>query len=91
MSILAKAWRAVQPYADIDPGVIVVAKNAADPAGHYSRPDVTCLLINKTRMRRVEAFAIPMNNGQIDEETERQKNKALRYANCRAKGENHGR
>ena len=30
--------------AEIDLGAIGVAKNAADPAGHYSRPDVTRLL-----------------------------------------------
>ena len=34
--------------ADIDLGMISLAKAAADPAGHYSRPDVTRLLLNKT-------------------------------------------
>lgn len=33
-------------YADIDLGMIALAKAAADPAGHYSRPDVTRLLFN---------------------------------------------
>ena len=33
-------------YADIDLGMISVAKAAADPAGHYARPDVTRLLFN---------------------------------------------
>ena len=28
-------------YADLDLGMIPLAKAAADPAGHYSRPDVT--------------------------------------------------
>jgi nitrilase len=40
-------------YADIDLGMIALAKAAADPAGHYSRPDVTRLLLNKTPGDRV--------------------------------------
>jgi nitrilase len=48
-------------YADIDLGVIAMAKNAADPAGHYSRPDVTRLLFNKTPMSRVQIFALPID------------------------------
>jgi aliphatic nitrilase len=47
--------------AEIDLGMIGVAKNAADPAGHYSRPDVTRLLFNKNPARRVEHFAIPID------------------------------
>ncbi len=45
-------------YADIDLRLIPLAKAAADPAGHYARPDVTRLLLDKTpgdrvvRMRR---------------------------------------
>lgn len=35
--------------ADIDLGMISLAKAAGDPAGHYSRPDVTQLLLNKKR------------------------------------------
>jgi nitrilase len=35
-------------YADIDVGAIALAKAAADPAGHYSRPDVTRLLLNRS-------------------------------------------
>jgi nitrilase len=49
-------------YADIDLGAIGVAKNAADPAGHYSRPDVTRLLFNKKPARRVESFALPVDS-----------------------------
>ena len=46
-------------YADIDLGKIAVAKQAADPAGHYSRPDVTRLLFNNKPSRRVEYFSLP--------------------------------
>src|SRR6266851_2975038 len=48
-------------YADIDLGMIGVAKNAADPAGHYSRPDVTRLLLNTSRANRVEHFTLPVD------------------------------
>ena len=40
-------------YADIDLGMISLAKAAADPAGHYARPDVTRLLFDKTPGDRV--------------------------------------
>lgn len=35
-------------YADIDLGAIAIAKSFADPVGHYSRPDVTQLLLNRS-------------------------------------------
>jgi len=47
--------------AEIDLGAIGVAKNAADPAGHYSRPDVTRLLLNRKPLKRVEPFALPLD------------------------------
>lgn len=47
--------------AEIDLGAIGIAKNAADPAGHYSRPDVTRLLLNKKPYKRVEQFALPVD------------------------------
>ena len=34
-------------YADCDPALQAIAKSAADPTGHYSRPDVTRLLFNQ--------------------------------------------
>ncbi|MDT7679864.1 MAG: nitrilase [Pseudonocardiales bacterium] len=46
-------------YADLDLGLISLAKAAADPAGHYSRPDVTRLLLNKTPGERVVPFSAP--------------------------------
>lgn len=39
--------------ADIDLGMIALAKAAADPAGHYSRPDVTRLLLDRRPAQRV--------------------------------------
>ncbi len=46
-------------YADLDLGMISLAKAAADPAGHYARPDVTRLLLNKTPGDRVVPRAAP--------------------------------
>jgi aliphatic nitrilase len=40
-------------YAEIDLGMISLAKAAADPAGHYARPDVTRLVLDKTPGDRV--------------------------------------
>jgi nitrilase len=45
--------------ADIDLGMISLSKSAADPAGHYSRPDVTRLMLNKTPGDRVVAHTLP--------------------------------
>jgi nitrilase len=46
-------------FADIDLGVISLSKSAADPAGHYARPDVTRLLLNTTPGNRVVSFLSP--------------------------------
>jgi aliphatic nitrilase len=46
-------------YADLDLGMISLAKAAADPAGHYARPDVTRLLLNRTPGDRVVPFSTP--------------------------------
>ncbi|MBY3985663.1 carbon-nitrogen hydrolase family protein [Rhodococcus fascians] len=40
-------------YADIDYSAILAAKNAADPVGHYSRPDVFRLYFDNSRKSRV--------------------------------------
>ncbi|WP_321889441.1 carbon-nitrogen hydrolase family protein [Paraburkholderia bannensis] len=40
-------------YADIDLGLVSLSKAVADPVGHYSRPDVTQLLLNRTPGSRV--------------------------------------
>jgi nitrilase len=45
--------------ADIDLGTISLSKSAADPTGHYSRPDVTRLLLNKTPGDRVISHMLP--------------------------------
>lgn len=42
--------------ADIDLSMIAYAKAAADPAGHYARPDVTRLMLNAKRQRPVMGF-----------------------------------
>ncbi len=41
-------------YADIDLGVISIAKNSMDACGHYSRPDIARLLFNNKANRPVE-------------------------------------
>ena len=44
-------------YADIDLGMIGVAKNSMDACGHYSRPDITRLLFNNHANRPVEELS----------------------------------
>ena len=43
-------------FAEIDLGAIAVAKSFADPVGHYSRPDVARLLLNRSAQPRVAEF-----------------------------------
>jgi aliphatic nitrilase len=43
--------------AEIDLGMISIAKSAADPVGHYSRPDVTRLLLNRRPSPKVVSFS----------------------------------
>lgn len=49
-------------YADIDVGMIAYAKAAADPTGHYARPDVARLLFNPAQSPRVQRFG----NSSVD-------------------------
>lgn len=44
---------------DVDPRLIPLAKSAADPVGHYSRPDVMRLLLNRAPAPRVETMRPP--------------------------------
>lgn len=44
-------------YATIDPQQVALAKAAADPVGHYSRPDVVRLLFNPEPQTRVQRFS----------------------------------
>ncbi len=53
--------------AEIDLGLISLAKAAADPAGHYARADVTRLLINRRPNVRVEEFSLHNTASHGDE------------------------
>ena len=57
-------------YADIDLGAISIAKSFADPAGHYSRPDVTRLLLNTSPVTPVEVINTASNREDGMEEGE---------------------
>ncbi len=58
-------------YADIDLAAIAIAKSFADPAGHYSRPDVTRLLLNTSPVTPVEVLgAAPDRKNGAEEETD---------------------
>ena len=53
-------------YADLDLAAIALAKNAADPVGHYSRPDVTTLLWDRSPRQAVHHKALPVYGDSID-------------------------
>jgi len=52
-------------YAEVHLGAISVAKATADPAGHYSRPDVTRLLLNTRGANPVEPFSLPADQVEV--------------------------
>ena len=52
--------------ADIDLGMISLAKAAADPAGHYARPDVTQLLLNRQPSRPVVETNVSLTEDYVE-------------------------
>jgi len=55
-------------YADIDLSVIALARAAADPAGHYARPDVVQVLLDRTK--RTPVVNKPLSQPQTVEPLE---------------------
>jgi len=58
--------------AELDFNSITMAKAVADPAGHYSKPESTQLLLNKTPMRAVVTEEENLNEDMISETFEAQ-------------------
>ena len=46
-------------YADFDPAQIVLAKAAADPAGHYARADAVRLVVNRQKRQVMTEINVP--------------------------------
>jgi len=55
-------------YADIDLNMIHIARAAADPAGHYSRPDVVQVLLDRTKKTPVVEKTLSQPNIVEDDE-----------------------
>jgi aliphatic nitrilase len=54
--------------AEVNLPMISIAKSVADPVGHYSRPDVVRLMINRNSNKKVMSFAGAMHEVVPDEE-----------------------
>ena len=46
-------------YADLDPTMIVLAKAAADPSGHYARADAVRLVVNRQKRQVMTEINVP--------------------------------
>ena len=55
-------------FAELDLGAIAIAKSFADPVGHYSRPDVARLQLNRSPQPRVEEFSLESEEADVAEE-----------------------
>jgi nitrilase len=55
---------------ELDLSLIVVAKGAADPTGHYSRPDVVRLLLNPNPAPKVQYMEPPMTMIELEKHVE---------------------
>jgi nitrilase len=66
-------------YAEIDLGMISIAKSAADPVGHYSRPDVTRLLLNTDPNPVVERFHKPMHEAKEPERPNKREPEEIKH------------
>jgi aliphatic nitrilase len=58
---MPETWEGVI-CAEIDLGEIAVAKAAADPAGHYARPDVMRLMLNREPAHHVHTFELSLHD-----------------------------
>ncbi|MBU1293834.1 MAG: carbon-nitrogen hydrolase family protein [Gammaproteobacteria bacterium] len=54
-------------YAELDPAALIFAKMAADPVGHYSRPDVTQLLLDRRSRKPMLTIDQPKVREEVDE------------------------
>lgn len=69
--------------AEIDMSTISLAKAAADPAGHYARPDVVRLLLNAEPLPRVQSFQ-PIHAGAADSVDVRQRSAPGSHAEAKS-------
>lgn len=54
-------------YADLNPAMIDIAKAAGDPVGHYSRPDIFRLLVNRNHTPKVADVGTQMDAETADD------------------------